>query len=73
MGLRCVTTVSHVGSPASGNSAPDRNIIGVMISWTSGIADCTCFTRAASTSPSAVIMNAIRNSNATRASSMSGA
>jgi hypothetical protein len=47
----------------SGNSDPERNISGVMVSWTRGMADWTWVTRADRNSPRAQIMKAIRNSS----------
>src|SRR5215211_2056095 len=65
MGLRVVATCSQPGRLDSGNSDPERNISGVMVSWTSGMADWTCLTRADRNSPRAQIMKAIRNSSPT--------
>src|SRR4029450_702696 len=65
MGLRVVATCSQPGRLERGNSEPDRNISGVMVSWTRGMADWTCLTRADRNSPRAQIMKAIRNSSPT--------
>src|SRR4029453_2866575 len=65
MGLRVVARCSQPGRFDRGNSDPDRNISGVMVSWTSGMADWTCLTRADRNSPRAQIMKAIRNSSPT--------
>jgi hypothetical protein len=72
MGLRVVTTFSQAGRLDRGNRAPDRNISGVMVSWTSGMADWICLTRAARTSPRAQIMKAMRNSRTTSSSIITG-
>ncbi|MEU3272503.1 hypothetical protein ABZ639_16800 [Saccharomonospora sp. NPDC006951] len=46
--LADIGTASQPGRLAIGNSAPDRNIIGVMMSWVAGIADWICLIRAES-------------------------
>ena len=49
-----MSTASQVGSPASGNSEPDRNIIGMTSICIIGMNAWNCLIRAAIITPNAV-------------------
>jgi len=51
---------SQAGRPDVGYRAPDRNIIGVMTIWMTGMTDWTLATRAPSSRPKAVIESEAR-------------
>ena len=60
-GLSRVSTASHSGRPVIGNSDPDRNIIGMISSWLTGMAAWMVLIRVESRTPSAVSSSAPRN------------
>ncbi len=49
---------SQRGSPATGNSAPERKYIGMITICISAMNDCICVIRAATITPKAVIAKA---------------
>src|SRR3569623_3447029 len=71
-GLTLVSTASQTGRPTSGNSDPDRNIIGVSTSCTSGMTAWNFLIRAEIISPNAVIASAVRNSSASSPTIITG-
>jgi hypothetical protein len=67
-----LSAASHVGSPATGQSAPDRHNIGITIICITPMNDCICLMRIATITPNAVMLNASSSCRAKMPSSSSG-